>query len=106
MKNKKLYSLNREIAKTVNLGQVNPTLKAILRGLWKLSTNDEFIGMTGDNILAYCVEHKLWSTKQERAKYITTWAYYVKTLKTLGVIESGTTSEGAIEEYLEEEEVE
>jgi len=102
MKNRKIYSIDRAVAKTVNLRLCNPTVRAIMVGLWKLSASASFVGMTGDQILDYCVKHNLWSTRQTSDKYITTWAYYVKTLKGLGVIETGTASVSGGEEFLTE----
>lgn len=100
----KIYSLDRDVAKTINLRSVNPTVRAILKGLWHLSSDKQFEGITGDAVLAYCVQHNLWTTKQDPDRYITTWAYYVKTLKQLGVIETGySAGEIGDSEYLGEE---
>lgn len=102
----KLYRLNMNIAKTLNIGQFNPTCKAILKGMYKLekenSESSSFNGLTGSDILDYCVNHKLWSTRQDPSKYHTTWAYYVKLLKEkAGVYESGSIS-GNVNEFLDE----
>lgn len=108
MTTRKLYSIDPAKARIINLATLNPTVKAIIKGLWRVSSagSEDFEGITGDSLLEYCVDTKLWTTKQDREKYITTWAYYVKTLKQLGVIEVGTTSSVSSEEYLEEEEQE
>lgn len=102
----KLYRLNMNVAKTLNIGQFNPTCKAILKGMYKLEKEnaeiDSFKGCTGSDILNYCVENKLWSTRQDPSKYHTTWAYYVKLLKdTAGVYESGSTANN-VNEFLDE----
>ena len=101
MKTKKLYKFDIELAKTLNIGQFNPTCKALIRGLYQLSKDEEFAGITGEDLLGYCVDEALWETKQDPSKYHTTWAYYVKLLKEkAGVIECGSVASG-IEEFLE-----
>jgi hypothetical protein len=100
---KKLYVFNLEMAKTLNIGQFNPSCKAFIKGLYKLSKDENFTGITGEDLLKHCVEEGLWTTKQEPSKYHTTWAYYVKLLKEKGgVQECGTTVDTNVE-FLEEE---
>jgi hypothetical protein len=38
--------------------------------------DENFIGATGDQILEYAVENKIWSTRQAPERYHTTWSYY------------------------------
>ena len=102
MKTRKLYSLDRAQFIGHNVAQYNPTVRAIIKGLFQLAKDETFQGMTGDAILEYCVEAGLWETKQDRDKYITTWAYYVKTLKEIGIKEVGVTSANKEEELLED----
>jgi hypothetical protein len=97
---KKLYRLDLAAVKGLNIRHLNPTMKGIVKTMYKLEKENLTQGLTGDCILEKAVEFNLWSTKQERSKFHTTWAYYVKDLKALGVIEAGTTSSD-VEEYLE-----
>lgn len=99
---KKLYKLNMQDILTMNISHLNPTMKAIVKGMYRLEKNKENeTGMTGDSILKYCVENSLWKTSQEEDKYHTTWAYYVKRLKEeCQVIEVGTVKD-TTEEFLE-----
>lgn len=99
MKAKKLYTLDIDVAKTINLSLLNNTQRAILKTMYKISKED--LGpMCGDEILVEAVKRGLWTTRQEQSKYHTTWAYYVKEMKTMGVLEAGTKSLVS-EEYLE-----
>lgn len=103
---KKLYKFNLAIAKTLNIGQFNPSCKAFIKGLYTLTKGEDFVGITGEGLLEYCVKEGLWTTKQEPSKYHTTWAYYVKLLKEKGgVLECGSTVDTDVEflEELEEE---
>jgi hypothetical protein len=104
----KLYRLNLETAKGLNIAHFNPTCKAILKTMYRIeksADSTEFKGMTGDEILAKAVELGLWSTRQDPSKYHTTWAYYVKKLKTeAGVIETGASYKLSTEEFLDDEE--
>lgn len=96
----KLYTLNMTNIEKLNIGQFNPTMKAIVKGMYKLQKTDPK-PRTGQEILEYCVDNGIWKTTQDRAKYMTTWAYYVKRLKEEAqVLESGSTSNVEIE-YLE-----
>lgn len=99
---KKLYKLNMQDILTMNISHLNPTMKAIVKGMYRLEKNKENeSGMTGDSILKYCVENSLWNTSQDEDKYHTTWAYYVKRLKEeCQVIEVGTVKD-TTEEFLE-----
>ena len=84
----------------LNIGQFNPTMKAIIKGMYKLEKEDPR-ERTGQEILEYCVDNNIWSTTQDRSKYMTTWAYYIKRLKEEAqVIEVGSTSSDTVE-YLE-----
>ena len=96
----KLYRLDMNNIGKLNIGSLNPTMKAIVKGMYKLEKTDPK-ERTGQEILEYCVENKLWSTQQDPAKYMTTWAYYVKRLKDeCQVVEMGSTK-SAVAEYLE-----
>jgi len=99
---KKLYKLNMNNIQSLNIAHLNPTMKAIVKGMYRLQKSDENVtGMTGDDILKYCVENGLWTTRQDEDKYHTTWAYYVKKLKEeCQVIEVGTVKD-TTEEYLD-----
>jgi hypothetical protein len=99
---KKLYRLNMDNIQTLNIAHLNPTMKAIVKGMYRLEKKElNTVGMTGDEILKYCVSEGLWSTRQDPDKYHTTWAYYAKKLKEeCQVIEVGTIKD-TTEEYLE-----
>jgi hypothetical protein len=98
---KKLYRLNMTDIATMNIGHLNPTMKAIVKTMYRLEKANKIEdGLTGDQILSEAVKCGLWSTRQEPSKYHTTWAYYVKELKKHNVIEVGTIAD-ATEEYLE-----
>lgn len=100
-KMKKLYRLDMSAVKGLNIGHLNPTMKAIVKTMYRLEKEDlNPTGLTGDAILEKAVEFGLWTTRQTSDKYHTTWAYYNKELKKYAVKEVGTTS-SAVEEYLE-----
>lgn len=104
----KLYRLNLEEAKSLNIAHFNPTCKAILKAMYRIEKNhideDSFKGTTGEDILAFAVDQGLWTTRQEPSKYHTTWAYYVKKLKEeAGIVESGAARGSTTEEYLDME---
>lgn len=104
----KLYRLDVDKAKTMNIGHFNPTCKAILKAMYRIEKANEdenFKGSTGDAILQYAVKNSLWSTRQAPEKYHTTWAYYVKKLKEQAhVYESGSVAGSGEEEYLDGDE--
>lgn len=104
----KLYRLDLDRAKSLNIAHFNPTCKAILKTMYRIEKSvdsEQYKGMTGDQILAKAVELGLWTTRQDPSKYHTTWAYYVKKLKTeAGIIESGASLKMSTEEFLEDEE--
>lgn len=96
----KTYRLKMDNISKLNIGQFNPTMKAIIKGMYKLEKEGPR-DRTGQEILEYCVDNGIWTTTQDRSKYMTTWAYYVKRLKEEAqVIEVGSTSEATVE-YLE-----
>jgi hypothetical protein len=99
---KKLYRLNMKDIHTLNIAHLNPTLKAIIKTMYRLEKeNININGMTGDNILKYSIEYNYWKTKQDENKYHTTWAYYIRKLKEeCRVIETGSIKD-SYEEYLE-----
>jgi len=74
---KHLFKLIVENPSTFNISKYNPTCKAIIKSLYKMSKDDEhFIGATGDQILKYAVKNKIWETRQDEERYHTTWSYY------------------------------
>lgn len=103
-KMQKLYRLNLEDAKTLNIAHFNPTCKAILKAMYRIeksADSEKFMGTTGEDILKFAVEAGLWSTRQDPSKYHTTWAYYVKKLKEeAGIFETGSVRGQSTEEFL------
>ena len=101
----KLYRLNLEDAKNLNIAHFNPTCKAILKAMYRLEKkflNEDYKGSTGEDILSFAVEQGLWSTRQDPSKFHTTWAYYVKKLKEeAGIFETGSVRGMSTEEYLD-----
>ena len=106
-KMQKLYRLNLEDAKTLNIAHFNPTCKAILKAMYRIeksADSEAFKGTTGEDILKFAVEQGLWTTRQDPSKFHTTWAYYVKKLKEeAGIFETGSVRGMSTEEYLEDE---
>ena len=104
----KLYRINIETARGLNIAHFNPTCKAILKAMYRIEKSidsEKFLGSTGEDILKYAVEAGLWSTRQEPSKYHTTWAYYVKKLKNeAGIYESSSVRGPSTEEYLDSNE--
>lgn len=103
----KLYKLDMAKAKRLNIGQFNPTCRAILKAMYAIQkkADEDFNGSTGEFILQYAVKNGLWFTRQAPEKYHTTWAYYVKKLKDHAhVIECGSISGPGDEEYLDADE--
>lgn len=103
-KMQKLYRIDLEKAKGLNIAHFNPTCKAILKAMYRLekqNSDGNYAGSTGEDILSFAVETGLWSTRQEPSKYHTTWAYYVKKLKTEApVYETGSVRGSSTEEFL------
>ncbi len=101
----KLYRLNLEDAKGLNIAHFNPTCKAILKAMYRLEKkflDEDYKGSTGEDILSFAVEQGLWSTRQDPSKFHTTWAYYVKKLKEeAGIFETGSVRGMSTEEYLD-----
>jgi hypothetical protein len=103
MSMKKLYKLNMHEINTLNIAHLNPTLKAIVKTMYKLQKEDiNTNGLTGDIILKYAVEFNMWKTKQEEHRYNTTWAYYIKVLKKDCRVEEVGFIKDSYEEYLED----
>jgi len=104
----KLYRIDLEAAKTLNIAHFNPTCKAILKAMYRIEkahTDEAYNGATGEDILKFAVESGLWTTRQDPSKFHTTWAYYVKKLKEeAGIFETGSAKFLSTEEYLEEDE--
>jgi hypothetical protein len=103
-KMQKLYRINLETARTLNIAHFNPTCKAILKAMYRIeksADSEAFKGTTGEDILKFAVEKGLWSTRQDPSKYHTTWAYYVKKLKEeAGIYEAGAVRGSSTEEFL------
>lgn len=105
-KMQKLYRLNLEAAKTLNIAHFNTTCKAILKAMYRIEKQsaeaDNFQGSTGEYILQFAVKNGLWFTRQVPEKYHTTWAFYVSKLKKeAGIVEVGTLKGLSTEEYLD-----
>jgi len=104
MKNRKTYRLDAETFKKLNSGCVhkditNNTCRAIVKTMIALDRD-----ATGQEILEEAVRSGRWQTAQAREKYMTTWAYYLKKLKThAGVRCVGELSDNQIdaESFLE-----
>lgn len=102
-----LYSIDREAIKKVNIGTFNPTCRAIIKQLFILSKDEDFIGISPTDLLVKCVETGLWKTSQEPSKYHTTFAFYKKLLvEKAHVFSTLTLDEASEEEFLEDEEEE
>lgn len=99
---KHLFKLNVADPSTFNIGSYNPTCKAIIKALYKMH-KEGVESATGDRILEYAVENKIWSTNQDPSKYHTTWSYYWhKKFKFEDVIvKCGETESSEEAEYLE-----
>jgi len=104
----KLYRIDIDTAKTLNIAHFNPTCKAILKAMYRIeksADSEQFKGSTGEDILKYAVQTGLWFTRQDPSKYHTTWAYYVKKLKNeAGIYESSSVRGPSTEEFLEDDE--
>lgn len=104
----KLYRIDLENARGLNIAHFNPTCKAILKAMYKIEkahVGETYPGTSGEDILSFAVENGLWTTRQEPSKYHTTWAYYVKKLKNeAGIYESSTVRGPSTEEYLADDE--
>jgi hypothetical protein len=99
-----LFSIDREAVKKLNIGLFNPTCKAIIKQLFILSKDEDFEGISGSDLLAKCVENRLWTTTQDPEKYHTTFAYYKKKLMNEAhVIVTNVVTESDDEEYLVDE---
>ena len=98
---KHLFALNVD-PKSYNIGRFNPTCKAIIKAMYKMQ-KEGIESATGDQILEYAVEHRIWSTNQISERYHTTWSYYWhKVFKYEDCIKKVGEVEGSDEvEYLE-----
>jgi len=69
-----------------------------------MSKDENFIGATGDQILEYAVENKIWSTRQDPSRYHTTWSYYWNEVFKLEdtIVKVGTSKNDIEEEFLED----
>ena len=102
MSMKHLFALSVEDPKSFNIGKYNPTCKSIIKAMYKMK-KEGIESATGDHILEYAVDNKIWSTNQSRDKYHTTWSYYWhKVFKYEDCIKKVGEIEGSDEvEYLE-----
>lgn len=92
----KLYTINEDTLRsfeTLPKEVSNPTCVAIIKTIYRMSKEiDDFDGATGTEILKQAVEWKLWKTNQKEEKYHTTFAYYLKKLKNVGLKVVGETT--------------
>ena len=83
-----------------------PTVVAFVQSAHSLSKTGQDV-FTGLDVMKHALDKGLWSTKQKTDKQLmTTWAFYLKTLKTIGFNEHGSISHNgtrhiSLEEILE-----
>jgi hypothetical protein len=87
----KLYSF------TINkdaLVPSTPTVLSFVKSMIKMKKlNREMF--TGLEVMKFAIDNNLWSTKQiEDKQLMTTWAYYLRTLKEIGLVECGVVGNG------------
>lgn len=80
MKTIKLFAIDVDKVKAKNIGTLNPTCKAMVKTLYKLSKDEDFEGISGDDLLRECISNGTWQTTQEDSKLHTTFAFYKKKL--------------------------
>ena len=84
----KLYKFNLD--RTVEI-PATKTIVSFIRAMIKLHKNGQE-SFTALEVINYALHHGLWSTTQlTDEKRMTTWAFYVKKLKALGLEECGET---------------
>jgi predicted aldo/keto reductase-like oxidoreductase len=104
-KSKKLYNIFIQPSSwTVNKEIANPTCRAIINTMMAMKKREGFSGATGDEILKEAVKSGRWTTRQDEDKYMTTWAYYVKKLKTYAEVKEVGMTIGELDtgNFLEE----
>jgi hypothetical protein len=83
------------------------TVVSFVRAMIKMHKSGHNV-FTALDVINYALDNGLWSTTQlTDEKRMTTWAFYVKTLKSIGLEECGETSSGSkkmltIDDLLEE----
>lgn len=66
-----------------------PTVVSFVRSMLKMKKSGHEM-FTGLDVMKFALENGLWTTKQITDKQLmTTWAFYLKTLKEIGVTECG-----------------
>lgn len=88
--NMKTYTFIRDNSALV---PSTPAVRSFVKSMY-LMTKSNITHFSGEDVMKYAYEHNLWETKQDPSKWMTTWAFYVKTLKTCGLKEVGNTSSG------------
>lgn len=81
------YSTSTEVPST-------PTIVSFVRAMIKMKKLDREM-FTGIDVMKYALDNGLWTTKQTTEKQMmTTWAFYLKTLKEIGLVECGVVEGG------------
>lgn len=71
-----------------------PTIVAFIQSAYDLKKNGTEV-FSGLDIMKNALDKGLWSTKQHTdKKLMTTWAFYLKQMKSLGLTEHGSINEG------------
>jgi len=87
----KLYSF------TINkdaLVPSTPTVLSFVKAMIKMKKQEREM-FTGLEVMKFAIDNNLWSTKQiEDKQLMTTWAYYLRTLKEIGLVECGVVGSG------------
>jgi hypothetical protein len=84
----KLYKFNYEATTQV---PATKTIVSFIRAMIKMQREGQE-SFTALEVINYAIHHGLWSTTQlTDEKRMTTWAFYVKKLKSLGLEECGET---------------
>lgn len=66
-----------------------PTVVAFVQSAYSLTKSGTTV-FTGLDVMKHAIETNRWSTKQHTDKQLmTTWAFYLKTLKSIGFSECG-----------------
>lgn len=87
----KLYSFNYSTSTEV---PSTPTIISFVRAMIKMKKLDREM-FTGIDVMKYALDNGLWTTKQTTEKQMmTTWAFYLKTLKEIGLVECGVVEGG------------
>jgi hypothetical protein len=88
----KLYKFNAVASTQI---PSTKTVVSFVRAMIKMQREGQEM-FTALEVINYALHHGLWSTTQlTDEKRMTTWAFYVKTLKSIGLEECGETSMGS-----------